>query len=45
MAVVLDDDVYEHGRTSYYELTLFGESKEKERFRCNDTLEIVLLEK
>lgn len=45
MAVVLDDNVYEHGKTAYYELTLFGESKEKERFRCNDTLEIVILEK
>lgn len=45
MAVVLDDDVYEHGKTSYYELTLFGESVEKERFKCSETLKIVLLEK
>lgn len=45
MAVVLDDDVYEHGKTAYYELTLFGESTEKERFKCSKTLEIVLLEK
>ena len=45
MAVVLDDDIYEHGKTAYYELTLFGESKEKEHFKCSETLEIVLLEK
>jgi len=45
MAVVLDDDIYEHGKTSYYELTLFGESQETSRFKCNETLEIVMLEK
>ncbi|MBU1033806.1 hypothetical protein KKI22_02530 [Patescibacteria group bacterium] len=45
MAVVLDDDVYEHGKTSYNELTLFGQSKEKDRFVCSDSLEIVTLEK
>ncbi|AKM81451.1 MAG: hypothetical protein UT13_C0001G0489 [Candidatus Pacebacteria bacterium GW2011_GWF2_38_9] len=45
MAVVLDDDVYEHGKTSYNELTLFGESKEKTRFVCSDSLEVVILEK
>lgn len=45
MAVILDDDLYEHSKTAYYELTLFGESKEKERFKCSETLEIVLLEK
>lgn len=45
MAVVLDDDIYEHGKTSYYELTLFGESQETSRFKCSETLEIVMLEK
>jgi hypothetical protein len=45
MAVVLDNDLYEHGKTAYYELTLFGESKEKEHFKCSETLEIVVLEK
>lgn len=45
MAVVLDDDIYEHGKTSYYELTLFGESREKEHFKCSETLEVVILEK
>lgn len=45
MAVVLDDDIYEHGKTSYYELTLFGESRETGRFKCSETLEVVLLEK
>ena len=43
MAVVLDDDVYEHGKTSYNELTLFGQSKEIERFICQEKLEIVIL--
>jgi hypothetical protein len=45
MVVVLDDDVYEHGKTSYNELTLFGEAEEIERFSCSDTLKAVILEK
>ncbi len=45
MAVVLDDDIYEHGKTSYNELTLFGKSKEMGRFNCSDDLKIVILKK
>lgn len=45
MAVVLDDDIYEHGKTSYNELTLFGESKEVGRLFCNNSLEIVSLKR
>ncbi len=45
MAVILDDDSYNHGKTAFYELTLFGKSTEKERIACKDKLEIVLLEK
>jgi hypothetical protein len=45
MALVLDEDQYEHGKTAYHELTLFGESSEQARFSCNEKLEIVVLEK
>lgn len=45
MLVVLDDDTYVHEKTSYNELTLFGKSKEIERSRCSESLELVLLQK
>lgn len=45
MAVVLDDASYTHSETAYHELTLFGESQEKDRFKCSEKLEIVVLEK
>ncbi len=45
MAVVLDDDVYEHGKTSFYELSQFGQSQESSRFHCKENLEIVVLDK
>ncbi len=45
MAVVLDDAEYVHGETAYHELTLFGEAEEKERFKCGERLEVVVLEK
>lgn len=45
MAVVLDGDTYEHGKTSFNELSLFGKAQEKERFICEKDLEVVMLEK
>jgi hypothetical protein len=45
MAVILDDASYTHGETAYHELTLFGESSERDRFECGEKLEVVVLEK
>jgi hypothetical protein len=45
MAVVSDDSVYEHGKTDYYELSLFGPSEEIEVFTCQENLKIHLLER
>lgn len=45
MLVVLDDSEYSHGETAFYELTLFGESEEKDRSKCSESLEFVTLEK
>lgn len=45
MVVVLDDSSYLHGETAFYELTLFGQSKEIERSKCSETIEMVLLKK
>jgi len=46
MAVVLEEGDYQHGSTSYYELSLFGESVELERYTClPDVLEVVVLSK
>lgn len=43
MAVVADNDVYEHNKTAYNELTLFGQSEEIEVFECQSNLRIHLL--
>lgn len=45
MVVVLDDSVYEHGKTAFNELTLFGKSQEITRLQCQSNLEVVLLQK
>jgi hypothetical protein len=45
LILVLDDSDYTHGQTAFHELTLFGQSLEKERQTCSDTLELVVLEK
>lgn len=45
MVVVLDDSVYEHSKTAFNELTLFGASTETQRIRCNSKLEAVFLRK
>lgn len=45
MVVILDDSVYEHQKTAFNELTLFGKSREVGRVQCNSQLEAVLLQK
>jgi|GEM_PF-572520 len=45
MAVIVDDSVYEHGKTAYNELTLFGRSKVQETFSCQSNLQVLLLAK
>ncbi|MFZ5376654.1 MAG: hypothetical protein ACOZAN_03240 [Patescibacteria group bacterium] len=45
MAVVVDDSKYEHGKTAYNELTLFGQSSVGEEYHCTEKLQIILLKK
>jgi hypothetical protein len=45
MAVVVDQGQYEHGRTRFNELTLFGESQEKEVIACPGNIQIHVLER
>jgi len=43
MAVVVDASKYEHGKTRYYELDLFGKSKEIKVYQCLPNLEVHIL--
>lgn len=43
MAVVVDSSNYEHGKTRYHELELFGESKEVRVYQCQDSLKVHIL--
>ena len=45
MAVVVDGSTYEHGKTSYYELTLFGQSEEAGKYECGNELDVIILKK
>lgn len=45
LVLVLDDSEYNHGQTAFHELTLFGQSREKERHNCSKSLNLVVLEK
>ncbi len=45
MAVILDDGTYEHGKTAYNELTLFGTSKEVRNYVCKENFQVRILEK
>lgn len=45
MAVVADDSAYEHGKTAYNELTLFGYSNVRDIITCQENLKIYVLEK
>jgi hypothetical protein len=44
MAVVVDSSVYEHNKTAYNELTLYGPSTVKQEFNCQDNFQVILLE-
>jgi hypothetical protein len=45
MAVMVDDSVYDHGKTAYRELTLFGSSQVKQEVVCTDRLKAVIITK
>jgi hypothetical protein len=45
MAVINDGSAYEHGKTAYNELTLFGSSMDTGTFVCQDNLSIHVLKK
>lgn len=45
MAVIEDASVYEHGKTAYNELTLFGPSQVKDTISCQSDLKVYLLAK
>lgn len=44
LALFIDDSHYQHGSTTFNELSIFGPSEEIERFYCSNKLTIVLLE-
>ncbi len=45
MAVISDQSHYEHGQTSFDELTLFGKAQEKKVFHCEADVKVHILEK
>jgi len=45
MAVVEDGGLYEHGKTDFYELALFGASDVARQYSCTEDLSVVILEK
>lgn len=45
MAVVVDHSEYEHGKTSYNELTQFGASNQIRSYICQDDLRVIILER
>lgn len=45
MLVVIDDSSYEHGKTSFNELTLFGEATESAVIRCSSEVQVHVLER
>ena len=45
MVVVVDNSTYEHGKTAYNELTLFGPSTVQETISCTPKLQAVILKR
>lgn len=45
MAVIADNATYEHGKTSFNELTLFGPSMEQRVYKCEDNLKVYILKR
>lgn len=45
MAVIIDDSIYEHGKTAFNELSLFGPSQVKKTISCQTNLQVYLLSK
>jgi hypothetical protein len=45
MLVIGDNADYTHGKSAYYELTLFGNATPSGEYRCNDNLKIYRLDR
>lgn len=45
LAMIVEYSQYEHNKTAFNELTIFGPSEELETFTCHDNLEIKVLKK
>lgn len=45
MATVIDNSTYEHGKTAYNELTLFGSSKVDHAYTCDGNIQVMILKK
>lgn len=45
MMVIADNETYEHGKTAYNELTLFGKSEIEKEYVCGDKLQVYILKK
>jgi len=43
--MIVEYSQYEHNKTAFNELTIFGPSEELETFTCHDNLEIKVLKK
>jgi len=45
MAIVVDNSVYEHGKTAYNELTIFGPSNVQHTYSCDGNIQVVMTQK
>lgn len=45
MAIVVDNSVYEHGKTAYNELTIFGQSEIQHTYSCEGNIQVVMAQK
>ena len=45
MVVVAESAQYNPGKTTYYELSLFGESEEIRKYQCQENLQVHILQK
>ncbi len=45
MAVVVDNSTYEHGKTAYNELTIFGPSDVQREYTCDGNIQVIMVQK
>ena len=45
MMVIADNETYEHGKTAFNELTLFGNSVVEKEYVCESNLKVYILKK